>query len=80
MTARPAPPVPSPCVDICQMHAASGWCSGCLRTIDEVAAWSRMADADKQAVWQQLPARRVIWQQLQASGAAPTVLRPRGSR
>ncbi len=80
MNAAPLPPVPSPCVDICQMHAATGWCGGCLRTIDEVVAWGRMADADKQVVWQQLPGRRVVWQQLQASGAAPTLLKPRGSR
>jgi predicted Fe-S protein YdhL (DUF1289 family) len=62
------------------MHAPTGWCAGCLRTIDEVVAWGRMPDADKQAVLQQLPGRRATWQRLQASGAAPTVLKPRGSR
>lgn len=48
---------PSPCQSICQMHAVSGWCEGCLRSIDEIAAWSRMDEAAKQAVWAQLPDR-----------------------
>ena len=51
--------MPSPCINICRMDAASGWCSGCLRTLDEIAAWSTLPDAAKQAVWSQLPLRRV---------------------
>ncbi len=50
--------VPSPCIDVCRMDAASGLCEGCLRTLDEIAAWSRMADADKRAVWAALERRR----------------------
>jgi predicted Fe-S protein YdhL (DUF1289 family) len=40
------------------MDAKTGLCEGCARTLDEIAAWSLMDDADKQAVWDQLPARR----------------------
>lgn len=40
------------------MHPHSGWCEGCVRTLDEVAAWSTMTDLQKRAVWKQLPARR----------------------
>ena len=50
--------VPSPCIDVCRMDAASGWCEGCLRTIDEIAAWGALADADKRAVLRLLPLRR----------------------
>ena len=50
--------VPSPCVSICRMDASTGWCEGCLRTLDEIAAWSTMADEDKRRVWALLPARR----------------------
>jgi predicted Fe-S protein YdhL (DUF1289 family) len=39
------PPVPSPCINICRMDAPSGWCEGCLRTLDEIAAWGRMSEA-----------------------------------
>jgi len=54
----PGAGVPSPCVDVCRMDAATGWCVGCARTIDEIAAWGQMDDAHKQAVWAALPARR----------------------
>jgi predicted Fe-S protein YdhL (DUF1289 family) len=40
------------------MNASTGWCEGCHRTLEEIAAWSTMSDADKRAVWKQLPARR----------------------
>jgi uncharacterized protein len=49
---------PSPCISVCRMHAASGWCEGCLRTLDEIAAWSVLDDAAKRVVWKQLPQRR----------------------
>ncbi|MBP6903036.1 MAG: DUF1289 domain-containing protein [Burkholderiaceae bacterium] len=66
-----APGVASPCVSICRMDAASGWCEGCLRTLDEIAGWSRMDDAAKRAVWQLLPERRRAWRQRSASAPAP---------
>ena len=50
--------VPSPCTDVCRIDAASGWCEGCLRTLDEIAAWGTLGDGAKQAVWKQLPLRR----------------------
>jgi uncharacterized protein len=50
--------VPSPCVSICRMDAATGLCSGCLRTIDEISGWSRYSDAEKRAIWQLIAARR----------------------
>jgi predicted Fe-S protein YdhL (DUF1289 family) len=59
-------PVASPCINVCKMDDATGWCTGCLRTLDEIAWWSQLDDADKQAVWQQLPQRRVQWLARQA--------------
>jgi hypothetical protein len=43
--------IPSPCVSVCRMNAASGLCEGCLRTLDEIAAWSSLADEGKRRVW-----------------------------
>ena len=51
--------VPSPCVGVCRMQGLTGWCAGCLRTIDEIAIWSQMIDRDKLAVWKLLPQRRI---------------------
>lgn len=51
-------PVPSPCINVCRMNPSTGWCEGCGRTIDEIAAWGRLDDDAKRAVWAQLPQRR----------------------
>jgi predicted Fe-S protein YdhL (DUF1289 family) len=40
------------------MNGATGWCEGCLRTLDEIALWSQLIDRDKLAVWKALPLRR----------------------
>ena len=52
-------PVASPCTDVCRIDAATGWCEGCRRTLDEIAAWSTLDDAARQAVWAVLPQRRL---------------------
>ena len=49
--------VPSPCISVCRMDARGELCLGCLRTLDEIAAWGRMGDADKREVWAQIAAR-----------------------
>jgi predicted Fe-S protein YdhL (DUF1289 family) len=53
-------PVPSPCVSVCRMDAASGLCEGCLRTLDEIGAWSRLGDEAKREVWSQLERRALV--------------------
>ena len=50
--------VPSPCVSICRMNDATGLCEGCLRTIDEIAAWSVLDDEARRAVWDAIARRR----------------------
>lgn len=51
-------PVPSPCIDICRIDPANGLCEGCLRTLDEIAAWGGYSEEQKRAVVQELAARR----------------------
>ena len=51
-------PVASPCTSVCRMDARTGWCEGCLRTLDEIAAWSMLDDPHKRAVWALLDQRR----------------------
>ncbi len=57
MTMEDAAPA-SPCIDICTLDERTGWCAGCMRTIDEIAAWGALDDATKRAVLRQLPSRR----------------------
>ncbi len=50
--------VASPCIDVCAIDPRTGWCQGCLRTIDEIAAWGVLDDAMKREVLRCLPVRR----------------------
>jgi len=54
-------PVPSPCINVCRMDKASGWCEGCMRTIVEIRGWSSYDDTQKRAVWDTLDARHAQW-------------------
>ncbi|MBL8565774.1 MAG: DUF1289 domain-containing protein [Hyphomicrobiaceae bacterium] len=47
----------SPCVDICTMDQASGLCVGCGRTLDEIAGWSRLGDAERRRIMSGLARR-----------------------
>lgn len=55
--ATPEPHVPSPCVSVCVMDPQSATCSGCLRSLEEIGAWSRLSDAAKRQVWQRIQQR-----------------------
>lgn len=50
-------PLPSPCINICQMDAHSGLCIGCYRNIDEIIAWSSATEDQRRAVWRELKRR-----------------------
>ena len=47
----------SPCVGICRLDETTGYCVGCARTGDEVALWRDASETERQAVWDDLPAR-----------------------
>ncbi|HZZ09327.1 MAG TPA: DUF1289 domain-containing protein [Paraburkholderia sp.] len=51
--------VPSPCISVCNMDASTGWCQGCLRTLDEIAGWSSFDGATRRAVWEAIEQRHV---------------------
>lgn len=56
--AAAAAPVASPCTNVCRIDVASGWCEGCLRTLDEIAAWSALDEAARRGVCAELVLRR----------------------
>jgi uncharacterized protein len=66
------PSVLSPCINVCRMDAATGWCEGCLRTIDEIAAWSMLDDEAKREIWVDLGRRRLDRQGLHPAAPNPT--------
>ncbi|MGR3376221.1 DUF1289 domain-containing protein [Salipiger abyssi] len=50
--------IESPCIKICVIHPEARLCTGCLRSIDEIAAWSKMTQAERRAVMAELPGRK----------------------
>ena len=50
--------LPSPCVSVCTLDAASGYCQGCLRTASEIAAWRELDFNQRLALLGRLRARR----------------------
>ena len=49
--------LPSPCVSVCRMGFATGLCQGCLRTLEEITAWSQLDDEGKRAIWGRIEQR-----------------------
>lgn len=54
------------------MNADSGLCEGCLRTLDEIAAWSASSDAERQRINTAAAARVCVQPQ---DGAAATAVK-----
>jgi hypothetical protein len=50
--------IESPCVKICVVHPEARICTGCYRSIDEIATWGRMSREERRAVMEDLPARK----------------------
>ncbi|MDO8313777.1 MAG: DUF1289 domain-containing protein [Rugosibacter sp.] len=40
--------ISSPCINVCRMQ--DNLCLGCYRTLDEIATWSQMSDAEKMQI------------------------------
>ncbi len=53
-------PLPTPCTGVCVMDAQTGYCKGCLRTIDEIADWGIASESRKRQIWIALGQRRAM--------------------
>jgi len=60
--------VQSPCIKVCVVHPVERICTGCLRSIEEISAWSRMSNDERIAIMAELP------------GRAPALKKRRGGR
>lgn len=47
----------SPCVQICVILPATGLCTGCGRTLDEIAGWSGYPESERLRIMADLPQR-----------------------
>jgi predicted Fe-S protein YdhL (DUF1289 family) len=50
--------IESPCILICTVDPQAGLCTGCGRTLDEIAGWSAMTPATRRRIMDELPERR----------------------
>jgi len=48
----------TPCIAVCTIDPASGYCMGCYRTMSEIAAWADMSEAERRAMQPALDSRR----------------------
>lgn len=60
--------VQSPCVKLCVIHPEERLCVGCLRSMDEIAGWSRLTPQERMDILADLQNR------------APRMARRRGGR
>ncbi len=51
--------IASPCIKVCVIDPVSGLCSGCGRTLVEIAAWANLDARERRRIMAELPARRV---------------------
>lgn len=58
MTDAPKDGVASPCISVCAIDPRTELCTGCYRSLDEIAGWVGFTDDEKRAVVAALPARR----------------------
>lgn len=65
-------PIASPCNSVCRIDERTGWCEGCYRTLDEIARWSAIDDAQKLAVRETLRLRRRAVRAKADSSEAPS--------
>jgi uncharacterized protein len=49
--------IATPCIQVCVMDSTSGLCTGCGRTLDEIARWGSMSEAERVRVMDGLPKR-----------------------
>lgn len=52
-------PIASPCIKVCVIEPASQLCTGCKRTLREIAAWGSLSEAMRNEIMAALPGRAV---------------------
>ena len=52
------PDYSSPCNRVCTLEPATDICMGCFRSLDEISAWTRFTNAERQAIRDALPERK----------------------
>lgn len=62
--------IESPCVRVCVVHPEARICTGCYRTTDEIARWSKMTPDERRDIMEALPARAPMLRKRRGGRAA----------
>ena len=49
--------ISTPCIKVCVIDATTGLCTGCGRTLDEIARWGGMSESERLSIMASLPQR-----------------------
>jgi predicted Fe-S protein YdhL (DUF1289 family) len=49
--------IETPCIRVCSIEHGTGLCTGCGRTLTEIAGWMSMRGQERRAIMAMLPAR-----------------------
>ncbi|MBX5167079.1 MULTISPECIES: DUF1289 domain-containing protein [unclassified Rhizobium] len=47
----------TPCIHLCSLEPATGFCAGCGRTLQEIGSWVSYSDTERRGIMALLPAR-----------------------
>ncbi len=50
----------TPCIQVCVVDVGSGLCTGCGRTLAEIASWSSLTPVERRNIMDRLPERRRV--------------------
>ncbi|MEM7662505.1 MAG: DUF1289 domain-containing protein [Pseudomonadota bacterium] len=53
----PPKAITSPCIKVCAVDSATGWCLGCGRTMSEIGNWVGLGEDGRSSVMADLPDR-----------------------
>ena len=62
--------IESPGIKICVIHPREQICTGCLRTLDEIAGWGMRTPEERRTIMDALPERRAALKQRRGGRAA----------
>ncbi|MCX7357129.1 MAG: DUF1289 domain-containing protein [Alphaproteobacteria bacterium] len=53
-------PISTPCIKVCAVSGLTSQCIGCGRTLQEIARWGAMGEAERKGIMAQLPDRLAV--------------------
>ncbi|WP_422027519.1 DUF1289 domain-containing protein [Roseovarius sp.] len=62
--------IESPCVRVCVVHPDARICTGCFRTVDEIARWSKMSAEERREIMAALADRAPMLRKRRGGRAA----------